>query len=130
MTISAEEALAGVQSVIAAYAHAIDAGDAGSVADLFTQDGVSEIAGQGTFEGRDEIRKAYGAFTPQAPQLHLVGNTVLTSPPGEEVTASSNLVFFARGEQGWAVQLVGSYEDTVVLVDGAWKFRRRVTSFQ
>ncbi|MFG2959114.1 nuclear transport factor 2 family protein [Streptomyces sp. NPDC048291] len=130
MTISAEEALAGVQSVIAAYAHAIDAGDAGSVADLFTEDGVSEIAGQGTFQGRAAIREAYGAFKPQAPQLHLVGNTVLTSPPGEEVTAGSNLVFYARGEQGWAVQLVGSYEDTVVLVDGAWKFRKRVTSFQ
>ncbi|MER6085921.1 nuclear transport factor 2 family protein [Streptomyces sp. NPDC001833] len=130
MTISAEAALAGVQSVIAAYTHAIDAGEAGSVADLFTEDGVSEIAGQGTFQGREAIREAYGAFKPQVPQLHLVGNTVLTSSPGEEVTASSNLVFYARGEQGWAVQLVGSYEDTVVLVDGAWKFRKRVTTFK
>lgn len=46
------------------------------------------------------------------------------------MTATSNLVFFARGEEGWAVQLVGSYEDTVVLVDGAWKFRKRITSFK
>jgi uncharacterized protein (TIGR02246 family) len=130
MTISAEAALAGVQSVIAAYAHAIDAGDAAAVADLFTEDGVSEIAGQGTFAGRETIRETYGAFKPQTPQLHLVGNTVLTSPPGEEVTATSNLVFYARGEEGWAVQLVGSYEDTVVLVDGAWRFRKRVTSFK
>ncbi|MFF7474232.1 SgcJ/EcaC family oxidoreductase [Streptomyces sp. NPDC008092] len=130
MTISAEAALAGVQSVIAAYAHAIDAGDAGAVADLFTEDGVSEIAGQGTFAGRDVIRETYGAFEPQTPQLHLVGNTVITSPPGEEVTATSDLVFFARGEQGWAVQLVGSYEDTVALVDGAWQFRKRVLSFR
>ncbi|MEU6539120.1 nuclear transport factor 2 family protein [Streptomyces sp. NPDC047000] len=130
MAISAEEALAGVQSVIAAYAHAIDAGDADTVAGLFTEDGVSEIAGQGTFQGREAIREAYGAFKPQAPQLHLVGNTVLTSSPGEEVTATSNLVFFARGEEGWAVRLVGGYEDTVVLVDGAWQFRKRVTSFR
>ncbi|MGW2523548.1 nuclear transport factor 2 family protein [Streptomyces sp. NPDC001617] len=129
MTVTAEEALAGVQNAIAAYTHALDAGRTEAIPDLFTEDGVAEIVGQGTFEGREAIRKAYGAFVPQAPQLHLVGNTILTSPPGEEVTASSNLVFFARGEEGWAAQLVGSYEDTLVLQDGAWKFRKRVTSF-
>ncbi|MET9087656.1 nuclear transport factor 2 family protein, partial [Streptomyces sp. NPDC004237] len=111
MTISAEEALAGVQSVIAAYAHAIDAGDAGTVADLFTEDGVSEIAGQGTFEGRAAIRAAYGAFKPQAPQLHLVGNTVLTSPPGEEVTATSNLDI-ALADTLCAQAALGVSEDT------------------
>ncbi|MFD3588206.1 nuclear transport factor 2 family protein [Streptomyces sp. NPDC058683] len=130
MTISTEAALAGVQTAIAAYAHAIDAGRTDAVADLFTEDGVAEITGQGTFEGRETIRKAYEAFAPQAPQLHLVGNTLLTSPPGDEVTATSNLVFFVRGEEGWAVQLVGNYEDTLVRVGDAWKFRRRVTTFK
>ncbi|MER5185261.1 nuclear transport factor 2 family protein [Streptomyces sp. NPDC002896] len=130
MTISIEAALAGVQTAIAAYAHALDAGRTEAIADLFTEDGVAEITGQGTFEGRGAIRKAFGAFAPQAPQLHLVGNTILTSPPGDEVTASSNLVFLARGDEGWAVQFVGSYEDTLVRVDGVWKFRKRVTSFK
>ncbi|MER5787326.1 MULTISPECIES: nuclear transport factor 2 family protein [Streptomyces] len=130
MTISAEAALAGVQTAIAAYAHAIDAGRTEAIPDLFTEDGVAEITGQGTFEGREAIGKAYAAFTPQAPQLHLVGNTLLTSPPGDEVTASSNLVFFVRGEEGWAVQLVGTYEDTLVRVGDEWKFRRRVTTFK
>ncbi|MER7693942.1 nuclear transport factor 2 family protein [Streptomyces sp. NPDC097610] len=129
MTISAEAALAGVQATIAAYAQAIDAGRTEVIPDLFTEDGVAEIVGQGTFEGREAIRKVYGAFTPQGPQLHLVGNTLLTSPPGDEVTASSNLVFFVRGEEGWAVQLVGTYEDTLVRVGDAWKFRKRVTTF-
>lgn len=130
MTVSAEEALAGVQNAIAAYSHALDAGRTEVIPELFTEDGVAEIVGQGTFEGREAIGKAYGAFVPQAPQLHLVGNTILTSPPGEEVTASSSLVFFARGEEGWAAQLVGSYEDTLVRVDGEWKFSKRVTTFQ
>ncbi|MFJ9563861.1 nuclear transport factor 2 family protein [Streptomyces fuscichromogenes] len=130
MTISAESALAGVQATIAAYAHAVDSGNTDAVPDLFTVDGVAEIVGQGTFEGREAIRKAYGAFAPQAPQVHLVGNVLLTSPPGEEVTVSSNLVFLARGEDGWAVQLVGAYEDTLVLEGDAWKFRKRVTTFK
>lgn len=129
MTVSAEAALAGVQNAIAAYTHALDAGRADVVSELFTEDGVAEIAGQGTFEGRDAIRKGYEAFAPQAPQLHLVGNTILTSPPGDEVTASSSLVFFLRGEAGWAPLLVGSYEDTLVRADGGWKFRKRVTTF-
>ncbi|WP_329530385.1 nuclear transport factor 2 family protein [Streptomyces sp. NBC_01450] len=129
MTISAEATLAGVQTAIATYAHAIDAGRTEAIPDLFTEDGVAEITGQGTFEGREAIGKAYAAFTPQAPQLHLVGNTLLTSPPGDVVTASSNLVFFVRGEEGWAVQLVGTYEDTLVRVGDVWKFRRRVTTF-
>lgn len=130
MTVSAEEALAGVQNAIAAYTHALDAGRTDVIPELFTEDGVAEIAGQGTFEGRDAIRKAYGAFIPQAPQLHFVGNTVLTSLLGDEVKVSSSLVFFVRGESGWAVQLVGSYEDTLVYVDDVWKFRKRVTTFQ
>ncbi|MGW3291793.1 nuclear transport factor 2 family protein [Streptomyces sp. NPDC001002] len=129
MTVTAEAALSGVQNAVAAYAHALDAGRTELVADLFTDDGVSEIAGQGTFEGREAIREAYEAFAPQVPQLHLVGNTVLTSPPGGEVTASSSLVFFVRGEAGWAPLLVGAYADTLVRVDGGWRFRRRVTTF-
>lgn len=130
MTVSAESVLAGVQATIAAYAHAIDAGNTAVIPDLFTEDGVAEITGQGTFEGREAIGKAYGSFKPEAPQLHMVGNTLLTSPPGDEVTVSSNFVFFARGEDGWQVQLVGGYEDTLVLADGRWRFSRRVTSFK
>ncbi|MGW2048851.1 nuclear transport factor 2 family protein [Streptomyces sp. NPDC001858] len=130
MTVTTEEALAGVQNAIAAYTHALDAGRTEAIPELFTEDGVAEIVGQGTFEGREAIAKAFGAFVPQAPQLHLVGNTVLTSPPGEEVTASSSLVFLGRGEAGWAVQLVGAYEDTLVREDGVWRFRKRVTTFK
>ncbi|MGW1786927.1 nuclear transport factor 2 family protein [Streptomyces sp. NPDC002143] len=130
MTVTTEEALAGVQNAIAAYTHALDAGRTEVIPELFTEDGVAEIVGQGTFEGREAIGKAFGAFVPQAPQLHLVANTVLTSPPGEEVTASSSLVFFVRGEAGWAVQLVGAYEDTLVREDGVWRFRKRVTTFK
>ncbi|KKD06326.1 nuclear transport factor 2 family protein [Streptomyces sp. WM6386] len=130
MTVTAEAALAGVQNAIAAYTHALDAGRTEVLAELFTEDGVAEIAGQGVFEGREAIRKGYAAFAPQAPQLHLVGNTVLTSPPGDEVTAASSLVFFIRGEAGWAPLLVGAYEDTLVREDGGWKFRKRITTFQ
>lgn len=120
---------AGVQAAIAAYAHALDAGRTEDVVQLFCPDGIAEIAGQASFAGHDAIRRGYAAFVPARPQLHLVANTVITSWTENEATATSNLVFFHRGEPGWAVRLVGRYDDTLHRHDGGWRFHRRVTSF-
>ncbi|MFE7934947.1 nuclear transport factor 2 family protein [Streptomyces sp. NPDC057456] len=120
---------AGVEAAVAAYAQALDAGRNDDIAELFVPDGVAEIAGVATFEGRDAIREGYAAFAPTRPQLHLTANTVVTSFTGDEATAVSNLAFLQRGESGWAVQLVGRYDDTLRRVDGTWRFSRRVTTF-
>jgi len=120
---------AGVQAAIAAYAQALDANRPEDIADLFTADGVSEIAGMATFEGRDAIRTGYVGFAPTQPQLHLVANTVITQTEDGAI-ARSDLAFIQRGEAGWAVQLVGSYDDVLRLDDGQWRFQRRVTSFR
>jgi uncharacterized protein (TIGR02246 family) len=123
------EVSAGVQAAVAAYAHALDAGRIEEVVELFCPDGVAEIAGQGLFEGREAIRAAYAGFVPSRPQLHLTGNTVVTSWSDGEATAVSNLAFLSRGEPGWAVRLVGRYDDTLHRHDGGWRFHRRVTTF-
>jgi uncharacterized protein (TIGR02246 family) len=120
---------AGVQAAVAAYAQALDGGRATEVAELFCPDGVADIAGQGTFVGREAIYRAYAGFTPTRPQLHLVANTVVTSWSDDEATAASDLAFFSRGESGWAVRLVGRYDDTLHHRDGLWLFHRRVTTF-
>ncbi|WP_060887897.1 nuclear transport factor 2 family protein [Streptomyces caniscabiei] len=120
---------AAVQAAIGAYAQALDAGRTDDIADLFVPDGVAEIVGMATFEGRDAIREGYAAFVPAQPQLHLVANTVVTSYTEEEATAVSDLAFVGRGESGWAVQLVGRYDDTLRRHEGTWKFQRRVTTF-
>ncbi|KOU59312.1 hypothetical protein ADK57_33650 [Streptomyces sp. MMG1533] len=120
---------AAVQSAIAAYAQALDAGRTDDIAELFWSDGVAEIAGIATFEGQDAIREGFAGFAPTSPQLHLTGNTVVTSWSEKEATAVSNLAFFQRGEAGWAVQLVGRYDDTLRRQDGEWRFQRRVTTF-
>jgi len=119
---------AGVQAAIAAYAHALDAGRTEDVVKLFCPDGVAEIAGRGSFEGQDAIRKAYAGFVPRQPQMHLVANTLITSWTGDEATATSNLAFFQRGEAGWAIQLAGRYDDTLHRHDDVWRFHRRVTT--
>jgi ketosteroid isomerase-like protein len=120
---------AGIQAAIAAYAQALDAGRTDDIVELFCPDGVAEIAGFGTFEGHDAIRAGYAGFVPTRPQLHLVGNTVITSWTEDEATATSNLALFHRGGSGWAVRLVGRYDDTLHRHGGGWRFHRRVTTF-
>ncbi|MFE2471753.1 nuclear transport factor 2 family protein [Streptomyces mirabilis] len=120
---------ANVHAAIAAYAQALDAGRVDDLTDLFWPDGVAEIAGVGTYEGQEAIREGYAAFAPTRPQLHLTANTVVTSWTEDEASAVSNLAFFQRGDAGWAVQLVGRYDDTLSRRDGAWRFQRRVTTF-
>jgi uncharacterized protein (TIGR02246 family) len=130
MTTSIDASVtAAVQTAIAAYAQALDAGRTDDIADLYTPDGVAEIVGMAKFEGREAIRQGFGGFSPQQPQLHLVANTVVTSATEDEATATSNLAFFSRGDSGWAVQMVGRYDDILRRQDGEWRFQQRVTTF-
>ncbi|OZF45770.1 nuclear transport factor 2 family protein [Rhodococcus sp. 14-2470-1a] len=122
-------AVEGVMGAIATYAHALDEGRTSDVVALFTTDGVSEIAGYGTFSGPEEIGGAYGNLVPTVPQRHMTGNTVVTVVGAHEATASSDFVFFTRGELGWGVQLAGHYEDSLRFQDGKWLFSKRLTSF-
>ena len=130
MTTSIDPSVtAAVQTAIAAYAQALDGDRPDDIAALFTPDGVAEIVGMAKFEGREAIRQGFGGFSPQAPQLHLIANTVVTSATEDEATATSNLAFFARGEAGWTVQMVGRYDDVLRREDGTWLFKQRVMTF-
>lgn len=129
MTTNIEPSIwAGVTRAIAAYAHALDGGRPEDVAATFVPDGVSEITGFGTFEGRDAIRDGYASFVPTAPQLHLVANSVISSTTESSATAVSSLAFFALGESGWALQMTGRYDDELRLEGGEWLFARRLTT--
>jgi uncharacterized protein (TIGR02246 family) len=131
MTTSIDASVwAGVSAAISAYAHALDAGRNDKIAELFTPDGTAEIAGVGTFQGRDAIREGYAAFAPSQPQLHLVANTVITTSDADTATAVSNLAFIARGETGWAPQMIGRYDDELQRDGGTWRFSKRVTTFE
>jgi len=117
-----------VQATIAAYAQALDAGRTDDLVELFCPDGISEIAGSGTFEGHEAIRAAYARWQPTTPQRHLVANTVVTSWDGDDATAVSDLALLRRDPSGWVVALAGRYEDSLHRHDGRWLFRRRVTT--
>ena len=123
------EVVVGVQATLAAYAQALDAGRTDDVVALFHPEGTAEIAGVGTFCGHEALRASYAGMVPARPQLHLVGNTVLTSWTGDEATAVSDFAFLQRGSSGWGVPLTGRYDDTFRKAeDGLWQiFRKSVT---
>jgi hypothetical protein len=119
----------GVRAAIATYAQALDDGRTADVVATFCLDGICEIPGMGTHTGHDELRAAYAKWKPRSPQRHLVFNTVVTEEGDGKATAISDVVFLLWGDSGWAIQLVGRYDDVLHRDNGAWRFHRRSATF-
>jgi hypothetical protein len=83
----------------------------------------------GTHVGHDELRVAYSGWKPRRPQRHVVVNTHVTDWNDHEANAISDVIFLLKGDAGWAIQLVGRYEDTLHCTDGTWRFHRRAAEF-
>jgi SnoaL-like domain len=120
----------GVRATIAAYTQALDDGRTDDVVATFCLDGVCDIPGMGTHEGRDALREAYAGWAPRRPQRHLVLNTLVTTWSSDEAEAISDVIFILKGASGWAIQLVGRYHDTLHRDGGTWRFHRRVAAFE
>ena len=128
-TQSYADVVEGVRAAIAAYTHALDDGRTDDVVATFCPDGSCDMPGLGTPEGHDELRAAYEKVRPRIPQRHVVSNTLVTDWDDHEATATSDVVFLLRGDDGWTVQLVGRYHDVLHREGGAWRFHRRVVRF-
>ncbi|MFJ8109553.1 nuclear transport factor 2 family protein [Streptomyces sp. NPDC096132] len=121
---------AGVRAVIGAHTQAQDAGRTDDIVALYASDGVLELPGADPVQGHDALREAFKGWAPTRPQRHLVGNTVVTVTAEDGATAVSDVVFFQRGESGWAPLVVGRYKDTFRRSGGTWLLQRRVTTYQ
>ena len=124
------EVAEGVRATLAAYTQALDDGRTDDVVATFCPDGVCELPGMGTHEGHDAIRTAFSGWTPRRPQRHLVLNTLVSDWDDHEAKAVSDVVFLLQGKDGWAIQLVGRYHDTLHHDQGTWRFHRRVARFE
>ncbi len=118
-----------VRAALAAYTQALDDGRTDDVVATFCADGVVEIPGMGIHEGHDALRAAYDGWKPRRPQRHLVLNTLVTDWNDHEARAVSDVIFILQGKAGWAVQLVGRYDDTLHHDDGTWRFHHRAATF-
>ena len=119
----------GVRAAIAAYTLALDDGRTDDVVATFCPDGTVDIPGLGAHEGHDALRDAYARVAPRRPQRHLVLNTLVTDWSDHEACATSDLVFLLLRDEGWAVQLVGRYDDVLHRDGSTWRFHQRVGTF-
>lgn len=119
----------GIRATIATYTQALDDGRTDDVVATFCPGGVCDIPGMGTHEGHDALRDAYARWKPKRPQRHLVVNTVVTDWNDHEANAISDVIFILQGDSGWAIQLVGRYQDTLHHDEGTWRFHHRAATF-
>ena len=120
----------GVRATIAAYTQALDDGRTDDVVATFCADGGVDLPGLGAHQGHDALRAAYAKFAPRWPQRHLIVNTLVTEWSDHEARAISDLVFILQGKAGWAIQMVGRYDDVLHNDDGAWRFHHRAATFE
>ncbi len=123
------EVVEGVRATVAAYTQALDDGRTDDVVATFCPDGGCEIPGLGTHEGHDALRAAYSQWKPARPQRHLVVNTLITDWNDHEANAISDVIFVLQGDSGWAIELVGRYQDTLHRDGDSWRFHRRAAEF-
>lgn len=119
----------GVRNTLAAYAQALDDGRLDDLVATFCPDGSCDLPGLGQRAGHEAIRAAFAGYHPRRPQRHLVLNTHVSHWSGDEARATSDVVFLLGGDSGWAVRLVGRYEDVLHRDGDAWRFHRRVAEF-
>ena len=128
-TMTFADVAEGVRAAIAAYTQALDDGRTDDVVATFCAEGVCEIPGMGTHAGHDALREAYTRWQPRRPQRHLVVNTLVTEWTDHEARAISDVIFMLQGDAGWAVQVVGRYDDTLHRDGDVWRFHRRAATF-
>jgi hypothetical protein len=123
------EVVEGVRGALAAYTQALDDGRTDDVVATFCRDGGCDIPGLGTYRGHDALRGGYAGWQPKRPVRHLVVNTLVTEWDDDEATATSDVVVLVQRDTGWAIQVVGRYQDTLHHDDGTWRFHHRSAEF-
>ena len=121
-----------IQELLAAYARALDAGDADGVAETFAPDGVLHLPQGGRYSGdhvgRDAI-KAFAASFRDDPAFpggqHFVSQVQIRGD-AQRCAVSAYVMRTLRMPNGTtSIYFLGQYEDTVVKLDGRWLFESR-----
>ena len=123
------DVFAGVCTTVAAHAQAQDGGDTDGIMALYTPDAVLEVPGMGSFEGADAIRACWDKWKPRGLQRHMPVNVVITEWDAGQARATTDVVFIAQADAGWAIQIVARYYDVFRPVGGKWLLSRRADEY-
>lgn len=125
-----------VENLLYTYAERIDAGDLDGVAELFAHGrihGVEDGPPETVFEGRDAVRRLYGATTrihaDGTPRTrHVTTNAIIEvdEDAGTATSRSTYVVLQATDQLPLQPVITGRYRDTFRRLDGTWWFDTRV----
>jgi len=122
------------ERLIVDFVHRLDLDDPGSVADLFTADGVWEWPhGSRRIQGREALRAYFGSRPADRLSRRMMTNILVTVDSATTAAATSYLATYrVDGYVGGMLPPrlpanVGHYEDTFQKVDGEWLLATRVT---
>jgi len=121
-----------IERLLMEYGRAVDNRDWAAFAALFAPDGEWQGA-QGAYHGPEQIQQsmqkvfsspAAAADIPKGSNFHVMTNPII-DVKGDHAMASSRFIFY-KMEHGKPVATVaGRYEDTLIRIDGVWKFQQR-----
>jgi uncharacterized protein (TIGR02246 family) len=126
--VSIEDRL-GINDLFVRYTCALDAGDADTVIDCFTEDGTLVSPAVGEHTGRaaiTEFARRFARFQTSGSQLrHVISNLMMTVD-GTCGHATCYLTVFLTKDGKSQLLAPGRYDCELRKVDGEWRFQRRV----
>lgn len=121
-----------IRDLLVIYGHLLDEKDLAGYSKLFAEDGVweggigSATGPAGIYAMLDTVFKRVepGSF---GNDYHIMSDFII-DVDGNTATSRSNWTWVIEGQEGTPVAArSGHYEDKLVKVDGAWKFKHRLT---
>jgi hypothetical protein len=121
------EDLVGIHELFVMYGRYLDAGDVGSYAKLFTEDGELMLGPLGRAQGREQIEammsRTLSGGTGRS--YHLVTGPVVQLD-GDRATAEVMWTVLSRSaDEQPVVSMTGRHQDELVRTNDGWKFQRR-----
>lgn len=112
-----------IRDLLARFNHALDAKRTDELIGLFVDGGVFELAGVTTMSG-----EGMHALTDliQPGTRHVIANEVIDID-GDTATVQAYMTVFGGPAPG-VIRTLAGYVDSVVRVDGRWRFARRICS--
>jgi uncharacterized protein (TIGR02246 family) len=125
MPLSAEDQLA-IWNLAARYNHAIDGGDGVAYADTFVDDGVMQ-AGELVVEGRSALEQFASSFAASVKAPRHIATSLIVDGDDDQAELRAYVQMFAMvgDPPRHEVTASGTYYDSLVRVDGAWRFVNR-----
>lgn len=119
-----------IEDLIATYLYRLDHGEAITLADLFTEDGVLDMAATAPLTGWDAIRAYYAKRSTTRTTRHVSTNLYIVFDDATHARAVHTVTYYAAEGMPplppMAPAGVADYTETLVKgADGKWRFKQR-----